>query len=93
MLAWIVGIMLILGGLGWSLLELFGMHPSPPAEAVRAGHCLGLVPGMALSRHKCKIAHLGPTVAWLETAGGARFSKPRILPSPSCAVLWWKFRG
>lgn len=79
-------------GLGWSQMEIFGMHPSPPQEAEKVSRCMGLIPALVLSRHRCRIASLGSLEAIVETAGGALLAHPRRLLAPTEAVLWWKFR-
>lgn len=79
-------------GLGWSQMEIFGMHPSPPLEAEKVSRCMGLIPALVMSRHRCKIVTLGSAGAIVETAGGALLAHPRRLLAPAEAVLWWKFR-
>lgn len=83
--------------LGWSELELFGMHHSDLKFALVRADTQGLIPGMGLSTsHIYTIIAIEPERAVLQTNGGATLMHRRRLGEERLAIPFWKhsaFRG
>jgi len=83
--------------LGWSTLELFGMHHGELKFAVVRGDTQGLVPSMTLSNaHTYTIVAIEPDRAVLQTNGGATLMHRRRLSEERPAIPFWErpaFRG
>jgi len=83
--------------LGWSALELFGMHHGELKFAVVRGDTQGLIPSMTLSNaHTYSIVAIEPDRAVLQTNGGATLMHRRRLPEERLAIPFWEhpaFRG
>ena len=77
--------------LGWSALELFGMHHGELKFAVVRGDTQGLVPSMTLSNaHTYTIVAIEPERAVLQTNGGATLMHRRCLPEERLAIPFWE---
>jgi hypothetical protein len=67
--------------LGWSELDLFGVHATRPTIRVDQAGLVVLLDG-------CKIVELSANVAILETPGGSRQSYRRKPDEPGRALVW-----
>ena len=83
--------------LGWSTLELFGMHRGELKFAVVRGDTQGLIPSINLgTAHTYSIVAIEPERAVLRTNGGATLMHRRRLPEERLAIPFWEhpaFRG
>jgi hypothetical protein len=77
--------------LGWSELELFGMHHGDLKFAVVRADTQGLIPGMGLSTsHTYTIIVIEPERAVLQTNGGATLMHRRRLGEDRLAIPFWE---
>jgi hypothetical protein len=76
--------------LGWTELELFGMHPDALKAAALRSDAKGLVPFIALAQHTYEIIAIEEDRAVIQTGGGATQSWPRSRPAEDLAVPFWE---
>jgi hypothetical protein len=67
--------------LGWTTLDLFGVHPKAPAARYS---CMGLLPLLRGGR----VVALTASTALIEQQSGARLTYTRRPPEPECVPLW-----
>lgn len=82
--------------LGWSELQLFGLHSGDLKIATLRSDAKGLVPFIALALHTYAIVAIEGDRALVQTSGGAMQTWPRRRPAEDLAIPFWEhsmFRG
>jgi hypothetical protein len=82
--------------LGWSELELFGIHRGDVKAGARRSDASGLVAFIALAQHTYTILAIEENRAVIQTSGGATQTWPRRRPAEDLAIPFWEhsaFRG
>jgi hypothetical protein len=83
--------------LGWTELELFGLHHGDLRIAAIRGDVNGLIPSLTIAAtHSYTITAIEPDCAVLLTNGGATLMHRRRLPEERLAISFWEhsaFRG
>ena len=81
---------------GWSELELFGIHRGDVKAGALRSDAKGLVAFIALAQHTYTIISIEEDRAVIQTGGGATQSWPRRRPAEDLAMPFWEhpaFRG
>jgi hypothetical protein len=76
--------------LGWSELQLFGIHPGDVKAAALRSDAKGLVVFIALGQHTYEIIAIEEDRAVIQTGGGATQSWPRRRPAEDLAIPFWE---
>jgi hypothetical protein len=76
--------------LGWSKLQLFGLHSGDLKVATLRSDAKGLVPFIALALHTYSIVAIERDRALVQTSGGAVQTWPRHRPAEDLAIPFWE---